>query len=201
MRISFPPIDKSFPFQPASFWPILSFRVANTCFFDLPIKDGRPKYFVCLVSYIGPRLVKISSLASWDVLGLKKIEDLSVLIFCPEKSSYCWRIFFNTWLSFTLALQKRIMTSAKRRWVTLGQPLQMDIPVKNWFRIALLISAESPSVQMRKSVGERGSPCLSPREVNIWRYILYYIGIDARLLTISLYKNCCWECRKEREEK
>ena len=23
------------------------------------------------------------------------------------------------------------------------------------------------------------------------RYILYYIGIDARLLTISLYKNCC----------
>ena len=23
------------------------------------------------------------------------------------------------------------------------------------------------------------------------RYILYYVGIDARLLTISLYKNCC----------
>ena len=66
-------------------------------------------------------------LASWDVLGLKKIEDLSMLIFYPEASSYFWRIFFSTRLSSTLALQKRILSSAKRRWVTLGQPLQMDI--------------------------------------------------------------------------
>lgn len=48
MRISFPPIDKSLPFHPASFWPILSFKIANICFFDLPIKDGSPKYFVYL---------------------------------------------------------------------------------------------------------------------------------------------------------
>lgn len=64
MRISFPPIDYSLPFQPASFFPILSFRIANTCFFDLPMKDGRPRYFVCLVSCIGPREAKISSLVS-----------------------------------------------------------------------------------------------------------------------------------------
>ena len=64
MRISFPPMERSFLFHPASFCPILSYRIANTCVFDLPIKDGRPKYFVCLVSCIGPRLAKISSLAS-----------------------------------------------------------------------------------------------------------------------------------------
>ena len=81
IRISLPPIERSLPFHPANFCPILSLRIEKTCFFDLPMKDGRPKYLVCLESCIGPRVSKILSLTSWDVLGLKKMEDFSVLIF------------------------------------------------------------------------------------------------------------------------
>ena len=81
MRISFPPIERSFPFQSTSFCPILSFMIENTCFFNLPMKDGRPRYLVCLESCIRPRVAKISSLDSCAILGLKKIEDLSMLIF------------------------------------------------------------------------------------------------------------------------
>ena len=87
MRISFPSIERSLPFQPASFCPTLSFKIAKTWFFDLPMREGRPRYLVCLVFYIGPRILKTSSLASWAILGLKKIEDLYVLTFWPEASS------------------------------------------------------------------------------------------------------------------
>ena len=127
------------------------------------MKDGRPRYFMCLESCIGPRVAKISSLASCVVLGLKKTEDLSVLIFWPEASSYFWRICFYSWLSPALALQKRMLSFAKKMWVTLGQPLQIKMSVKSWFQAASWMSAESPSIQMRKRVGERGSLCLSPR--------------------------------------
>ena len=54
MRISFLPIERSLPFHPASFCLILSLRIEKTCFFDLLMKDGRPKYLVCLESCIGP---------------------------------------------------------------------------------------------------------------------------------------------------
>ena len=81
IRISLPPIERSLPFHLANFCPILSLRIKKTCFFDLPMKDGRPKYLVCLESCIRPRVSKISSLTSWEVLGLKKMEDFSVLIF------------------------------------------------------------------------------------------------------------------------
>ena len=44
---------------------------------------------------MGPRIFKISFLALGAVLWLKKIEDLSVLIFCPNAASYCYRISTN----------------------------------------------------------------------------------------------------------
>ena len=63
--------------------------------------------------------------------------------------------------------------------MTLGQPLQMDILVKSWFRTALLISAESPSVQMRKSVGERGrGGYLSPQVGMIFPHAVPLIRIE-----------------------
>ena len=37
---------------------------------------------------IGPRVFKTFSLILWGVFGLKKTNDLSVLIFCPEAASY-----------------------------------------------------------------------------------------------------------------
>ena len=104
MRISFPPIERSLPFYPSSFWPTLSFRTTNTCFFDLPIKDRRPRYLMCLESCMGPKMLKISCLVSWVVLGLKSTDDLLVLIFYPDASSYLWRIVLSAWHSYKLAL-------------------------------------------------------------------------------------------------
>ena len=130
MRISFPPIERSLPFQPANFCPILSFKMEKTGVLDLPMKDGSPKYLVCFECCIGPKMLKISSLISWRVFGLKNTEYLSVLIFWPEASSYLRRISFNSWHSSGFALQKRILSSAKKRWVTLGQPRAIEIPVK-----------------------------------------------------------------------
>ena len=130
MRISFPPIERSLPFQPVNFCPILSFKMEKTCVLDLPMKDGSPKYLVCFECCIGPKMLKISSLISWRVFGLKNTEYLSVLIFWPEASSYLRRISFNSWHSSGFALQKRILSSAKKRWVTLGQPRAIEIPVK-----------------------------------------------------------------------
>ena len=135
MRISLPPIESSLPFQPASFRPTLSFKIANTCFLDLPINDGRPKYLVCLKSCMGPRMAKISSLTSWGVFGLKNTKDLSVLIFWPDASSYFWKICFNFLLSSAFSLLKRMLSSAKKRWVILGQPLQIEMLVYCWFRV------------------------------------------------------------------
>ena len=87
MRISFPPMDSIFSFQPDNFFPALSFISAKTWFFDLPITDGRPSYFPCLVSCMGPRISKTSLLASGVVLWLKFTADLSALTFCPEAAS------------------------------------------------------------------------------------------------------------------
>ena len=87
ISISFPPIESIFSFQLKSFFHTFSFISANTRFFDLPITDGRLRYFPCLESYIGPRISKTSLLVSRSVLWLKVTEDLSVLIFFPEATS------------------------------------------------------------------------------------------------------------------
>ena len=136
IKISFPPIERSLPFQPASFLPILSFKIEKTCFFDLPIREGRPRYLVSLEFCIGPRILKISSLVAWAVLGLKKMEDLSVFTFYPEASSYSIKIDLSMWHSSNDALQKSMLSSTKRRWVTFGQPLVMEMPVMSLFLAA-----------------------------------------------------------------
>ena len=81
MGISRLTMERSFSFHPASFLPTLSLISAKTCVFDFLIKEGRPRYFLCQQSYIGPSMLRISSLAAEGVLGLKKTEDLSGLIF------------------------------------------------------------------------------------------------------------------------
>ena len=67
------------------------------------------------------------------VLGLKKIEDLSVFTFYLEASSYSIKVDLSKWHSSNDALQKRMLSSAKKRWVTFGQPLAMEMPVMSLF--------------------------------------------------------------------
>ena len=64
IRTSFPPIDRIFSFQLESFFPTLSLIATNIWVLDLPMRDGRPRYFVYLVSYIGPIKCRTSSLVA-----------------------------------------------------------------------------------------------------------------------------------------
>ena len=164
IRISLPPIERSLPFQPASFLATLSLTLANTCVFYFPMMEGSPRYLLCRESCIGPRMSRMLSFKSWGVFGLKKTEDLLVLIFYPEASSYLLRILTSAWHSWTFALQNKRLSSAKKRWVIKGQPLQMEIPFICWFLAASWMRAENPSAQRRKRQGESGSPCLVPFE-------------------------------------
>ena len=79
--------------------------------------EGRPRYLVWRKSCIVPKMVRVSSFISQDEFGEKKIEDLFVLIFCPDASLYLCRIFLSSRQSLLEALQKRILSSAKKRWV------------------------------------------------------------------------------------
>ena len=157
-------MESNFPFHPTSFCPTRSLRMEKTCFFDLPMKDGRPRYLECFESCIGPKMEEIASFKSWWVFGLKNTEDLSVLIFWSEASSYLWKIYLSSWHSSVFALQNRMLSSAKKRWVMLGQFWEIEMPVRRWFLAASWIMAKSPSAQRRKWPGEKGSPCLRPLE-------------------------------------
>lgn len=87
MRISLPSMDMSFSFQLANFFPTFSLISANTYIFDFAMIEGRLKYFLLHESCIDLRIIRISSLVSWGVLGLKNTDDLSVLIFSLEAVS------------------------------------------------------------------------------------------------------------------
>ena len=71
MRVSFPPEESNFPFQPANFKPTLSLISAKTCFLDLLMMEGRPRQLVCLKSCMGPNMLRIASFSSSVVFGLK----------------------------------------------------------------------------------------------------------------------------------
>ena len=107
IRTSLPPMDKSFSFHLDSFFGTLSFISAKTSFFDFAMIKGRPRYFSCLVSCIGPNISSTSLLVSFRVLWLKNIEDLSTFIFCPEATSYRLRISTNFWHSCYLLCKIR----------------------------------------------------------------------------------------------
>ena len=66
-----PPKRATSLFQPTNFKPTLSLISAKTYFLDLPMMEGRPRYLLCLESYMGPKMLKIASFSSRVVFGLK----------------------------------------------------------------------------------------------------------------------------------
>lgn len=60
--------------------------------------------------------------------------------------------------------QNIIVSSAKSRWLTRGLPLDTRIPLRVSFLTAILHNPERTSPHRIKTYGERGSPCLIPRE-------------------------------------
>ena len=120
MRISLPLIERIFSFHPNNILPTLSLISANNSFLDLPMIEGRPRYLLCRESCISPKIFRVSFFFSSVVLAQKKTEDLSVLIFWPEATSYKWKISTNCWHSRLLDFQKSRLSFAKKRCVSIG---------------------------------------------------------------------------------
>ena len=90
--------------------------------------EGRPRYFECLESCIGPRMFKISSLRSWEVFQLKKIKDLSVLIFLPRGKLINSKNFLQLVTLITIGPTEEEAVVRKEEVSDFWCTLQMDVP-------------------------------------------------------------------------
>ena len=100
---SFPPIEGIFSFHSKSFSPTFSFISAKTWSFDLPITDGRTRYFPCLKSCIGPRISGPHFLFQEAYCGWKSL-----------RTSLCW--------FFALRLPHRAQGFPQACWSPSFQP-------------------------------------------------------------------------------
>lgn len=117
--ISFPIVDKSFPFHLVILLLTFSFK-ENKAILFLPISGGRPRYF----PGVGDSLIPIMLLI-WDILthldclwGI--ISDFVRFGSWPEALVKLVKIFFISLASSRVALLNRRRSSAKRRCVMGG---------------------------------------------------------------------------------
>ena len=110
-----------------------------------------------------PKATFISCLVSLGVHLLKNKAVLFLLTFCPDASSYIFKISNTLSHSSIVALQKRRLSYAKSRWVSLGPLLHCEKPCISLLFSALLISPFRRSIQSSKRKGDSESPCLIPR--------------------------------------
>ena len=86
LRISLPPIDNIFSFHPDIVFAIFSFTSTKTSSLDFPMMEGSPRLCYALNLALDPWF-PVSRLLAQGVLLLKKIENLSAIIFYPRAAS------------------------------------------------------------------------------------------------------------------
>ena len=149
MRTSPPAWEKSFSFHPFNLDQTLSLKKAKLASFPLPTKEGRPRYFLYYFISGTPSKLMMLSWVFGEVALLKNRVVLSLLSFWPEAASYSKRmswVWLHSWIE---ALQKRRLSSAKNKWVSLGPFLHMEMPLICPSKAALSIKACNPSEQRR----------------------------------------------------
>ena len=120
INISLPACESNFSSHPCNFLHTFSLIKLKLAFFLLPTKDGSPRYLsYCLISDT-PKACLMWSLVSSEVSLLKKMVVLFWLICCPEQLPYTSSSSKILLHSCSVALQKRRLSSAKRRCVSLG---------------------------------------------------------------------------------
>ena len=161
-RISSPPADSNFSFQPLILLTIRSIRKLKQSVLSTPTFAGKPKYLSVRASVIIFSIVHNCSLISTFVLGLKKILDFSTLTSCPDAAQYKSSADFSVSALCWLAFIKINESSVKRRFVTGGASLQTLTPDMFPFSSACESKAFNPSVHNKKRYGDSGSPYLNP---------------------------------------
>ena len=82
----------------------------------------------------------------------------------PDAFSYDSNISSKFRHSAVVASQNSRLSFANSRCESLTPPLQDTTPFKSWLSIALRMKEERPSAQNRNRYGDKGSPCLMPRD-------------------------------------
>ena len=127
------------------------------------MSSGIPKYELIPPSFCIPRVSLICCLTFAGTLLPKSNEDLLKLMRWPDVFSYFLTTFITSSHSWSSALQKKRLSSAKRRWDTEGQVRATCIPVIfPWFS-AWLRRLTSASVHRINMKGDKGS---------LWRKLL-----------------------------
>ena len=163
IRISLPTCESNFASHPCNFLQTFSFMKLKLAFFLLPAKDDNPRYFsYCLISST-PKACLMCSLVSFEVSLLKKMMVLFRLICWSEQLPYTSSISKILLHSYSVALQKRRLSSKKRRCVSLGLFLHKAYPLMSPWLVTWDIRPFNPSVHSKNKKGDSGSPCLMPR--------------------------------------
>lgn len=137
MRISFPAYESIFSFQPDNLLSSFSLRAWKVFFFDLPTKDGSPRYVSCCFMTSAPKHCFISSCMSYKVLWLKNNEVFLWLIFWPDACSYVSKICTRWSQSSLVAWQKIILLSVKKRCEICGPYGEAATPLIDPIDVAL----------------------------------------------------------------
>ena len=162
MRTSRPAWDKSFPSQPYNFRHTFSLIKLNPSFFLLLTKDGSPRYCSKCTISCRPKAALISCLVYLYVDLLKNMAVLFLFTFWLDSPSYVSRMLIIFLHSSPVALQKRRLSSANKRWVSVGPLWQRKKPFISPTLAACWMRPWRPSVQRRKRKWDNGSPWRIP---------------------------------------
>ena len=156
--VIFPAVDKKRFDHPQAFCFMRSTIDENKSLFFLPNSSGSPRYFPIPPSFWIERASLTAVFRATGACLEKLIEDFSVLIDCPEASSYRFNNRHRASPLSLLARRKNIVSSAKRRWLRRGHPRATRTPLRVPSSCALLHRPERTSLHKMKMYGERGSP-------------------------------------------
>ena len=125
----FPPLESHLPVHSFTICSNLSLRKAKSLHLDPLISSGIFRYVPIPLLFWIPSVSLICCLTFASILLPKSKEDFSKLIHCHDACPYFLTTFIISSHSRGSALQKKRLSSAKRRWDTKGRTRVTRIPV------------------------------------------------------------------------
>ena len=162
IRTSFSLFDSHLHVHPFTLFINLSLRKANILHLEPVISYGIPKYVHIPPSFWIRSVSLFCCPISRPTLLAKSNEDFSQLIYWSDGCPYFLTTFINSSHSRSSALQKKMLSSVKRKWDIEGQARVTRIPVIfPWFS-AWLRRLTSASVHRIKMKGDKWSHLRRP---------------------------------------
>ena len=129
IKTLFPPLKSHLHVHSFTLCSNLSLRKTKSLHLDPLISSGIPRYVPCPPSFWIPSVSLICCLTFALILLPKSKEDFSKLIDYPDACLYFLATFITSLHPRDSAVQKKRLSSAKRRWDTEGHARVTRIPV------------------------------------------------------------------------